>query len=544
MLRKEQAETGTDLQVRFDEREIDRIFAEINQCYFPGATVGIAIKGKPVYRKGFGLANMEFPVVLTPSTRMRVYSVTKHFTCLACMLLCEDGKANVDDPVGKYLPELHPVTRRVTLRQLMGHTSGIRDAHGLSFQFCGTHWTAPSSELIELYRTFEDFDVEPGHGFIYNNGAYALLTEVIEGVSGMSLADFMRVRIFEPVGMYDTLLRRTDADFVPGSAAMHMTAPDGRFVKSTLGGDRSGTGGIASTVNDMLRWLAHMNMPTVGSATTWATMRAPQQLATGVSTGYGLGLVHRIYRGINVLYHPGGGMGANAHMLKVPGVDLDVIVIVNREDVFSRELSFRILDACLPQLEAVKEPGEQKLVEGTFSSAKTGRVMRLFARNGQQIASHGGFSEVPFVADGAGVLRPSLAAPLPYRYTITLLGDPQNPAAIRFSDYGNVEDLTRVSPNNISESPSEIAGEYCSDAGKFRVTIADGEMKTTGRFGSMLYGLERLAHGVWRAIPKSSVAPWLSCTLYFRDSGFVLWSYCTRAFPFKKLTDRIIKNDL
>jgi D-aminopeptidase len=106
-----------------DEKRIDAIFAVVDQCHLPGAAVGIAIDGKPVYRKGFGLANMELPFVLSPSVRMRIYSTTKHFACLAYMLLCEEGRAGIDDPIGKYLPELHPVSRNATMRQLMGHTS-------------------------------------------------------------------------------------------------------------------------------------------------------------------------------------------------------------------------------------------------------------------------------------------------------------------------------------------------------------------------------------------------------------------------------------
>src|SRR5256885_5489535 len=113
--------------VDFDEKKIGAIFSDLDQCHLPGVAVGIAIGGKPVYRKGFGLASMELPVVLSPSTRMRIGSTSKHFTAFAYMLLCEEGKAGIDDPIGKFLPELHPVARRVTMRQLMGNTGGLRD---------------------------------------------------------------------------------------------------------------------------------------------------------------------------------------------------------------------------------------------------------------------------------------------------------------------------------------------------------------------------------------------------------------------------------
>src|SRR5882757_1310892 len=109
--------------VDFDAKKIGAIFSDLDQCHLPGVAVGIAIGGKPVYRKGFGLASMELPVVLSPSIRMRIGSTTKHFTAFAYMLMCEEGRAHPDDPLEKYLPELHRVTHKVTMRQLMGNTS-------------------------------------------------------------------------------------------------------------------------------------------------------------------------------------------------------------------------------------------------------------------------------------------------------------------------------------------------------------------------------------------------------------------------------------
>src|ERR1700758_395772 len=139
------------LRVEFDEAQIDAIFAAVNQCHLPGVAVGIAIRGRPVYRKGFGLASMELPVVLSPSTRMRIYSTTKHFTCLAYMLLCEEGKADIDDPIGKYVPELHSIARGVTAGQLMGNTSGLRDVYDIGYQFSGTGKRVTSAQLLALY---------------------------------------------------------------------------------------------------------------------------------------------------------------------------------------------------------------------------------------------------------------------------------------------------------------------------------------------------------------------------------------------------------
>lgn len=115
--------------VGFDVKKIDSIFSELDQCRLPGAAVGIAIDGKPVYRKWFGLASLELPVLLSPTTRMRIGSITKHFTCLSFLLLCEDGAAHIDDPIGRYLPDMHPVTHAA--RHLMGNIGGLRHAHDI-----------------------------------------------------------------------------------------------------------------------------------------------------------------------------------------------------------------------------------------------------------------------------------------------------------------------------------------------------------------------------------------------------------------------------
>src|SRR5580698_9128865 len=103
-----------DVSAKVDETAIDAIFASLNQCQLPGVAVGIAIDGVPVYRKGFGLASLELPHALTPSIRMRIGSTSKHFASLLYLLLCEEGLASLEDPIGRHIPELHESARGVT----------------------------------------------------------------------------------------------------------------------------------------------------------------------------------------------------------------------------------------------------------------------------------------------------------------------------------------------------------------------------------------------------------------------------------------------
>jgi D-aminopeptidase len=521
--------------VTFDEQRIDTIFAQVNQCHLPGAAVGIALHGRPVYRKGFGLASMELPVVLSPSTRMRIGSTTKHFTSLAYMLLCEQGKAHVDDPIGKYLPELHPIARRVTMRQLMGNISGLRDAYDIRWHLSGTERFASSEELLSLYRDLDDVNFAPGTSWSYCNGGYLLLSAAIERISGQSLEQVFHEKIFAPVGMHDTLLRRIDDDFVPNSASMHTTKPAGGFDRSYARTAMAGEGGIVSTVDDMLRWMAHMDAPAVGSAETWELMKTPNTLANGISTGYGLGLKSDLYRGIETLYHGGGLMGANSLMLKVPQAGLDIAIMVNRHDVHSLFLTNAILDACLPDLDPLKEAPSRPCVTGIFRSLKSGRVLQFLANNGQQLVSVDS-TQMPFEPDAHDVLRPrGVFGSL--KLEVTLLGRWEQPSAVQVSDYGNTDELLPVPPPGKADS-SGITGRYRSDSTGIEATICDTaeglRLHATGRFGPAQFRVDALAHGIWQ-MKCLGPMPWGGILSLDEDGARLRFSSSrTRALSFRR----------
>lgn len=527
------------LAVEFDEKKIDAIFAELNQCHRPGAAVGIAIGGKPVYRKGFGLASVELPVILSPTIRMRLGSTTKHFAAFAYMLLCEDGKAGIDDPIGKYLPELHPVTRKVTMRQLMGNISGLRDSTDIVTQFSGIEGRRVSTaELLSFYRDIDDANAAPGTTWNYNNAGWVMLSVAMERITGQPLEDVWRERVFEPVGMYDTMMRRWDSVFVPNSASSHAMNPATGFYERAefCGGmDFAGAGSIVSTVDDMLRWLAHMDAPRVGSAATWATMKAPLTLLNGTSTGYGLGLISSRYRGVEILHHGGGGLGSSAQMLKVPAAGLDVVVMVNRSDGMGALLANKILDESLPSLDPTA-PFNGPFATGIFRSPATSRVIQLFANNGQQIVSIDGF-DLPVEREDNGVLRH-----VPFvsfmKQEVTLIGDPEKPVSIRLSDFGNIDELVRQKPAKDADMRA-VVGRYRSDTTGSEVTIsetADGpRMRAVGRFGSAELGLECLADGIWRT--QRVALGFIGGLLLFDGNGAALrFSNClTRSLPFRRV---------
>jgi D-aminopeptidase len=527
--------------IAFDEKKIDAIFADLDQSHLPGAAVGVSIDGTPVYRRGFGLANMELPVVLSPHIRMRIASTTKHFAALAYLLLCEDGQAAIDDPIGKYLPELHPVTHAVTVRQLMGHVGGLRDVFDVLHQFSGHGRRVTSAEFLSLYRDIDDVSAAPGTRWSYNNGGYMMLGAAIERITGQPLEEVLRRRIFAPVGMNDTLLRHFDTDFVPNSATQHMTNPAGEFEKSYIGSATDAAGGMVSTVDDLLRWLAHMDAPKVGTPATWTLMKAPLILANGVSTGYGLGLMSGSRQGFDTLGHAGNLPGSSSQMLKVPAAGLDLVVLINRNDVSAPVLADRILKACLPGSEAARPPSNGRFAAGTYRSPTTGRVIQLAAAPSPYVANGAALQiaaidtgELPVEPCADGALRPAGAYDF-MKLAVTLIGDPQTPSAVRLSDFGDVDELLPAPPAE-DVDVGAIAGRYRADGAGVEATISatdDGARLTTvTAFGSAEFTLEQIAAGLWRA-RSTGLMPW-GGILSFDPAGFRFSSFRTPGLPFRR----------
>lgn len=539
---------SSKLSVTFDEKRIDAIFAEVNQCRLPGLAAGIAIDGRTVYRKGFGLASLELPVALSPTIRMRIGSVSKQFTAFGFMMLCEEGRANIDDTVGKYLPELNPVAQKVTMRQLMGNNSGLQDATDLCLQFSGAEGRRISTaDLMSFYRDCDEVTASPGATNIYNNGGWVMLSVIMEKIAERSLEQILWERVFEPIGMYDTLLRRWDYKFIANCSSSHALGDEGKYERTEVVGglDYAGGGAIASTVDDMLRWLAHMDNPKVGTAKTWELMKTPQKLLSGASTAYGLGLINQRLRGVNMISHSGGGWGSNAQMIKIPEAGFDVIVISNRVDRYANTFATKILESCLPTLGPEDDAYQGPFPEGVFRSPKTGRAVQLgrvdtgYFLVGQKIpvAALDGH-RIPITPDKKGVLRPT--NDLFVELAITPIGDPLHPSSLRLVQFGIVDELIAVK-RSANPPTAAIVGRYRSTTTGTEaiVSATDGgvRLKMIGRFGSTEHALEYLAGGVWqKRLLNRRISPIWGFLLFDDDfAEFGFYTYPTRNVRFRRV---------
>jgi D-aminopeptidase len=344
---------------------LDPIFDAIARSGAPGVGVGVARSGQPVYRRGVGMASVQHGTANRPETRMRIASISKHFTSLAILLLAEEGKLDLDAPVNRYLPELPELAGYPTLRQFMSHTSGYRCTLELGTLANGFALQPPGWQFETMARQ-TGVNFAPGQGQNYCNGTYAALSLVVERLSGLRFASFMRSRIFEPLGMLDTETIADDNRMVPGLASAHVPTGDGSWTRPVSESQMLGDGGMVSTVDDMLRWMAHMHGPKrVGTDATWQQMLEPALLANGTVSTYTLGLRRTRHRGVEALHHSGGIFGVNAYMMTLPAPRLDVVVLANCSTISAMELTKKVVDLMLADLPL--EAPRQRARAGDFA---------------------------------------------------------------------------------------------------------------------------------------------------------------------------------
>jgi len=310
--------------------QLDALFAPWNRTDEPGLSVGVAKHGEVIYRRGFGMASLETGAAISPKTRMRIGSTSKHFTCLLALQLAEEGKLDLDAPIRTYVPELTGPGGEPTLRQLMQHRGGSRCYLDIGFVGHGMA-TPPLGRALEVQVRQQGRNFAPGAAMIYNNGGYHLVSIAIERVGGAPFEAQLKARLFDVVGMPDTASIPSDNDITPGIAAMHMPGEHGGWRRGLFPSDEvRGEGAIVSTVDDMLRWMAHLRArDRFGSPASWAALTDKPRFPDGSVGAYALGLIVDAYRGRPIVHHSGGVIGGTAQMLTFPEDGLDVIVLAN-----------------------------------------------------------------------------------------------------------------------------------------------------------------------------------------------------------------------
>jgi CubicO group peptidase (beta-lactamase class C family) len=296
----------------------------------PGGVVLVALGGRPLFRRAYGMADVELGVPMRPDHVLRIGSVTKQFTAVAILQLAARGLVALDADVRDYVPELDTRGRRITVEQVLTHTAGLANILDLeSFD----QLARQDYEVRELLALARDLPLrfEPGAGFRYSDTGYILLGAIVERVAGEPFGDYVESKVFRPLGMMDSWYA-DDRRLIPRRASGY-TVRDGAVVRAPLLSMTvpHAAGALASTVDDLLKWQLALRAGTAAPPELLARAWQPRTLPDGIVSGYGFGFQLCSLAGRRTVEHGGFVNGFLASVLALPDDGIDVIVLANND---------------------------------------------------------------------------------------------------------------------------------------------------------------------------------------------------------------------
>ena len=331
-------------------RDVDSILAAYASPDGPGASVAVVKDGRVVAERSYGLADLESRIPITERTNFRLASLTKQFTATAVMLLVTEGKLSLDQRASDVLPELPSYAHGITIRQLLTHTSGIWAYE--NFVPDTQTYQVKDRDALTLIGRADSLYFAPGSAFRYSNTGYALLALIAERTSHERFADFLRERIFQPLGMDSTVAYENGISTVPNRAYGYTATAGGGFMRTDQSNTSAvlGDGGIYTSIHDLLAWSRALDAHTLIDAATQQLIWTPQRLTGGGEASYGFGWwIARDDWGTRV-WHNGETRGFTNGIVKYPERGIAVMLLTNRTGGEPWELARAI--ARLPSLTA------------------------------------------------------------------------------------------------------------------------------------------------------------------------------------------------
>ncbi|MES2054667.1 MAG: serine hydrolase domain-containing protein [Pseudomonadota bacterium] len=334
---------------------IDRLLAPWNKPDAPGVAISVTLDGKVIASAARGFADLEHGVPIKPVSAFHAASLSKQFTAFAIILLEQDGKLSIDHRLADYLPEatgLGPIT----LRQLLNHTSGLRDQWTL---LAMAGWRpedlVTDDQVLPMILRQRTTNFAPGTAYQYTNSGYSLLAAVVRRVSGKSLNAFCEERIFRQLGMTHTRFPEDISDVVPERVLSYRPTASG-YAREVLNYATAGPSGLTTTAEDLSRWALNFEHPVIGGTQALRRMEEQGVLNDGTVNIYALGQEHRPYRGLDTWSHGGRDAGFRAFLLRIPGERFSVSVLSNAADIDSAKIAFAIADIYLADRPAYRAP--------------------------------------------------------------------------------------------------------------------------------------------------------------------------------------------
>lgn len=444
----------------------------------PGCQLAISRNGQVIFSRAWGMADLEHNIPLSNASIIEAGSVSKQFTAAAILLLEQQGKLSVNDDVRKYVPELPDYGTPILLRQMMQHTSGLKD-WGSVMDVAG--WprstkTYSNDDALYVISRQKTLNHIPGAEYIYSNSNYNLFAVIVERVSGMSLAEFTRIHIFEPAGMKHTEWRNNFKKIVPNRAIAYEKNDD-TYLTNMPNEYVYGNGGLLTTAEDLLLWNNYYLNGKFGNPSL-----LPKQLTTypfnnGRMNPYGAGLVVNSVRGWKSISHTGATASYRASLEYFPELGLSIAWLSNSSEfdggpnLANDVRNLLVKNRIVADKKSDPTPfniSNEKLAgySGWYKEIRNGGSLRLFSEDGKLANSRGG-TLIP-VAENAFMLRDNRIEITPGKPTKLSVITAQDTTAFIAAD----------SPNLDEKAMKEYVGDYWSEEAeaKFSVRIKDGKL--------------------------------------------------------------------
>jgi CubicO group peptidase (beta-lactamase class C family) len=335
---------SANAQTKNPTEKVNQLLEKYHAKNSPGLAVAIVKDGKIVYKKGVGLANLEYQIPITPQTVFHIASISKQFTLFSILLLEQENKLSLDDDIRKYLPEMKDFGHKITLRNLANHTSGIRDISNLMALIgLGETETISHQKSVELIIQQTDLNFIPGNQFEYSNSGYILLAEIVQRVSKQSFADFTKERIFKPLKMEHSFFLNNTENIIKNHAYSYYKL-ENTYYKNTLNCSFFGSTGLITSVEDLSLWVINFDKKTIGNEAIFNKMQQKSHLNNDEEISYALGQELKEYKGWNCIFHGGGIASYRSYLLRIPEANFAVIVESNDANFNPLDIVFEIVD--------------------------------------------------------------------------------------------------------------------------------------------------------------------------------------------------------
>jgi CubicO group peptidase (beta-lactamase class C family) len=328
-------------------KRIDSLFIKWNTTYSPGCAIGIVRNDSLIYTKGYGMANLEYAIPNTPATIFHMGSISKQFTAWSILLLERHGKLHLDDDIHKYLSWFPYLKEKITIRNLLNHTSGIRE-HLKLLAISGTNVVVgdviTQEQIVKILSKQQALNFKPGEKYSYSNSGYVMLAEIATSVSGLSLRKFTDSAIFKPLGMSNTHFHDDYTEIEKNRANCYDRVDSNHFKNSISSNSYVGSLGLFTNINEMSKWVMNFYEHKTGDQQVIDSLTKKGKLNSGRELTYASGIEVDAYRGWRQYSHEGVDAGLRTYVSVFPDLKMGFIVFSNLGDFDPVDLAHKMAE--------------------------------------------------------------------------------------------------------------------------------------------------------------------------------------------------------